>query len=1091
MKKHLLLLCCTFFIVTSSLAQEAKENKEKVKKDSKEITASTSTSKKESKVLRKKHAKNLANSPFRTTMSLTKSERKAMRIPPNKYFEMEWELTMDPETGKPTPENLFQIREELARERANAIAQGRNPGDAADNPWVERGPNNVGGRVRAIMFDPTDTNFNTVISGSVSGGLWKNTNISSASSSWTRLDLPDNLNVTSLTFDPNNTSTWYAGTGETYVGGDVNGDGVWKSTNAGLTWTKVLGGSSGSPFFSASTSVTINSPSSIAGEYVCFPTSAFGTPITSPITQGIVLIQDGVAPTADGCETILNAPSLAGKIALIRRGTCTFVLKVKAAQDAGAIAVIMINNVDGTPIPMGGTDASITIPSVMISKSDGDLLAATLGSGSVNATINQSLQGVPTGLILPGVQNINDIVIRNNAGVSEIYVAAGDGYYSSSNAFTLQSAFNFGLYKSVDGGSTWTLLNLPVTTDGNNHCPNDIEIGSDGKIWVSTTQSWTFSNGGGSVFSSTDGVNFELKHTVSGNGGGQRTEIEISNTNPNKIYVLTELAQANSAAPTIEVKLEVTTNGFSSAPTVLALPAGNEAREITYGFTGAQAFYNLLIESDPTNDQILYLGGIDLYRSANGGATTAGWVTISNWTINTHADHHAMTFKPGNSNIAAFGNDGGVYYSGSLSTTSSAPAARTNGLNITQFYSLGVAPTNSVSGLTGEYFAAGSQDNGTQYFSNAAPGVNSSVESQGGDGAFTMFDQGSDKYYISNYVYNQSIVYRPILSGATRTLDNDDGSTNNGAFIAPMVLDSNLDLLYSDYSSPTTNTYRVRRYSNIKSGTVVRTNLVNTLLNSSPSAFAVSPHTTASTTLLVGTRASRLLRVTNANATATWTDISGPNFVGSVSDVEFGSSNDEIYLTMHNYNIVNIWYTNNGGVTWINKEGNLPDLPVKCILRNPLNAQEVIIGTELGVWFTTNFSDSSPQWFQSYNGMSNVKVTDLDLRNDNTVFAATYGRGIFSGTFTADQLSNPNIAEASNSVKIYPNPSNGVVTISLPNYTGKLSYSLYDSTGKTIFSKETDYISDLTLDVRDLQSGTYFLKLEGESLSKTEKLIVN
>jgi hypothetical protein len=306
-----------------------------------------------------------------------------------------------------------------------------------------------------------------------------------------------------------------------------------------------------------------------------------------------------------------------------------------------------------------------------------------------------------------------------------------------------------------------------------------------------------------------------------------------------------------------------------------------------------------------------------------------------------------------------------------------------------------------------------------------------------------------------------------------------------------MVLDSNLDLLYSDYSSPTTNTYRVRRYSNIKSGTVVRTNLVNTLLNSSPSAFAVSPHTTASTTLLVGTRASRLLRVTNANATATWTDISGPNFVGSVSDVEFGSSNDEIYLTMHNYNIVNIWYTNNGGVTWINKEGNLPDLPVKCILRNPLNAQEVIIGTELGVWFTTNFSDSSPQWFQSYNGMSNVKVTDLDLRNDNTVYAATYGRGIFSGTFTADQLSNPNITEASNTVKIYPNPSNGVVTISLPNYTGKLSYSLYDINGKTIFSKETDYISDLTLDVRDLQSGTYFLKLEGESLSKTEKLIVN
>ncbi len=1091
MIKQLLFLLCTFFTITSSLAQETAKNKEKSNKDSKEITATTGTSKKQLKVLRKKHAKNLANSPFKKTMSLSKAERKAMRIPPNKYYEMEWELTMDPEKGIPTPEKLIQIREELAKERAKAISEGRTPGDAFDNSWVERGPNNVGGRVRAIMFDPTDTNYNTVISGGVSGGLWKNTNISSSSSTWTRLNIPDNLNVTSLTYDPNNTSTWYAGTGETYVGGDVNGDGVWKSSNAGLTWTKVFGGINGTPFFSASTYVTINSPSNVAGDYVCFPTSAFGPPIISPITQQIVLIQDSTAPNNDGCETLTNAPSLAGKIALIRRGTCTFVLKVKAAQDAGAIAVIMINNVDGTPVPMGGQDATITIPSVMISKFDGDLLVAALGSGAVNATINLSTEGVPTGLIIPGIQNINDIVVRNNAGNSEIYVAAGDGYYSSSNAFTLQSALDFGLYKSIDGGSSWTPIDLALTANQSKHCPNDIEIGSDGKIWVSTTQSWSFGDGGGSIFSSSDGQNFDLKHTVTGNGGGQRTEIEISNTNPNKIYILTELGQANATTPTTEVKLEVTNNGFLTAPTVLALPIGNETREFTYGFTGGQAFYNLLIESDPINDQIVYVGGIDLYRTTNGGTTSAGWTAISNWTTNTHADHHAMTFKPGNSAIAVFGNDGGVYYSGNLANTSSAPSARTNGLNITQFYSVGVAPTNSVSGLTGEYFAAGAQDNGTQYFANAAPEVNPSVESQGGDGAFTMFDQGADKYYISNYVYNQNIVYRPILSGATRTLDGDDSSTNNGAFIAPMVLDSNLDLLYSDYSNATTNSYRVRRYSNIKSGTITRTNLVNTLLNANPSAFAVSPYTTSSTTLLVGTRASRLLRVTNANATASWADISGPNFVGSVSDVEYGSSNNEIYLTMHNYNIVNIWYTNNGGITWINKEGNLPDMPVKCILRNPLNTEEVIIGTDLGVWFTNNFSDSSPLWYQSYNGMSNVKVTDLDLRNDNTVFAATYGRGIFSGVFTPTILSNQSFTEVSTNVKIYPNPSNGIVTISLQNFTGKLNYSLYDINGRTIFTNETNYISNVVVDLKNLQSGTYFLKLEGELLSHTEKILLN
>ena len=85
--------------------------------------------------------------------------------------------------------------------------------------------------------------------------------------------------------------------------------------------------------------------------------------------------------------------------------------------------------------------------------------------------------------------------------------------------------------------------------------------------------------------------------------GWTTCEIETSNTNANKVYILTELAQADSNNPTIEVKLEVTNDAFATAPTVLALPTGNESREITYGFTEHKAFYDLMIESDPTNDQ--------------------------------------------------------------------------------------------------------------------------------------------------------------------------------------------------------------------------------------------------------------------------------------------------------------------------------------------------------------------------------------------------------------------------------------------------------------------------------------------------------
>ncbi len=1038
-------------------------------------------------LLRKKHEEHLKNSPFKKVMNLSKKERKALGIPPNKYYEQEWELSINPETGKTHPENLIAIKKQLLEERNLALASGRTPGDGTDNNWVERGPNNVGGRVRAVMFDPNDPTFQRVFAGGVSGGLWKNTNITDVNTSWTRVNIPDNLAVSTITYDPNNTNIFYVGTGESYVGGDVNGDGVWKSTDGGTTWAKVFGGITGPTTFEAATVVTINSPAGVAGDYPCYPTTAFGPAVTSAITSDIVLVNDGTAAPTEGCNALTNGASVNGKIALIRRGNCTFIQKITNAQTAGAIAVIMMNNIPGQPVPMGGDDlsGSIVIPSVMISKEAGDALVAALGSGSVNGTLNPTTSGSFTGNLVPGKQHINKIKVRNNGGVSEIYVAAGDSFYSSANATTYLGGPGYGLYKSVDGGVTWSEVVLPLTANGNRHCPNDIEIGADNKIWVSTLNSVVYGDGGGKVFSSTDGNTFTLAHEVS---GGQRTEIAVSTTNASKIYVLAEDGATN------EPNIYLTTNGFTSIST-LAEPASDGDISAT-DFCRSQAFYDLMIEVDPTNDAIVYIGGINLHRSINSGTS---WTAISGWTTsvpsNVHSDQHGMAFKPGNSNIAIFGNDGGVYYGSNLSgaaSSSSAIAARNKGLNITQFYSVGVAPTGATGGnLVGEYFAAGAQDNGTQYFAGVGAGVNSSVESQGGDGAFTMFDQGADKYYISNYVYNNSINYRS-TAGVVRSINSE--SLNNGAFIAPMALDSSLDLLYTDYSTATP-TYQIRRYKNLKTGTVQKTLLTNALLTSSPTALTVSKYTTTTTKLLVGTGLGKLLRVTVANPSTTatpsttWTDITGSSFVGSISDVEYGASENEIFVTMHNYNVTSVWYSSDAGVTWQNKEGNLPDLPVKCILQNPLNSNEVIIGTELGVWYTNNFGSTSPTWNQSYNGMSNVKVVDLDLRNDNTVFAATYGRGVFSGTFTAVSLSNEDVA-LNKTIKVYPNPSKDILNVSIPSYSGELKLSLFDVNGREVLSNSENFSVEKSVNLKGLQSGIYILKLEGEGFSHSEKIVL-
>jgi len=134
--------------------------------------------------------------------------------------------------------------------------------------------------------------------------------------------------------------------------------------------------------------VTVNTPASIAGPYTS-GLAAFG-PAAFDVTNDVVLVNDGSGAITDGCEApFANAAAVSGKIVLIDRGTCTFVSKVKNAQNAGAVGVIIANNTTGV-ITMGGTDATITTPSLMISQADGNTLKIELSSG-VNANLYREL----------------------------------------------------------------------------------------------------------------------------------------------------------------------------------------------------------------------------------------------------------------------------------------------------------------------------------------------------------------------------------------------------------------------------------------------------------------------------------------------------------------------------------------------------------------------------------------------------------------------------------------------------------------------------------------------------------------------------
>ena len=145
--------------------------------------------------------------PFNKTMYLSKKERKSLGLTPNAYFEQEYLNEINPSTGRTHPENVFELQDQLN------LYNARVPGESPENPWIERGPNNVGGRTRALLFDPNDETNRRVFAGGVSGGLWINNDIADANSSWLQVGISENVAVTCITVDPNNSQIMYIGTG--------------------------------------------------------------------------------------------------------------------------------------------------------------------------------------------------------------------------------------------------------------------------------------------------------------------------------------------------------------------------------------------------------------------------------------------------------------------------------------------------------------------------------------------------------------------------------------------------------------------------------------------------------------------------------------------------------------------------------------------------------------------------------------------------------------------------------------------------------------------------------------------------------------
>ena len=1002
------------------------------------------------------HSDNLKNSSIKSTYSLTKLERKKINLPPNKYQEKMWELSMNPITGKTEIDNLFETQYEINKSRNLSVKSFSVPGESEEMKWVSRGPNNVGGRTKGLMFDPNDENDETVFAGGVSGGLFKNTNISDPNTSeWVHIKgIPENIPVSSIVYDPNDLKTFYVGTGESYTGAEALGNGLWKSTDAGDTWTNVFGGKSETETVYRSEGNNVKFPDDDSIGPYAYISAAFGGSLSkTPLVKELVLANDNntdnggtenaTGTTNDACQPLTNGSEINGKIAFIERGVCSFVDKVKNAQDAGAVAVIVVNRNDGSrtdyspaPLTMSGSDSSITIPAVMINGNYRNRIRNAINSGKVTVSLAFENFASSGRTVSPGIFYINDVVVRNNDGKSEVIIAAGVSTHRDDTNH-LFGVDDYGIWKSTDNAGSWDKVPFGINDGVFQYQPMDLEIAPNNKIWASTTTNHQGAGGGSILVANSDISAFSLMHNITYNDGGnsaRRTELEIASNGD--IYAL---------AAENPVTIIKSTNEFATTPTPLTLPVGSNGIPAD-DFTRGQSFYDLLIESDPNNPEAIYVGGIDLFKSTSAGENTTAnpWNQFTQWYNSgfayAHADQHNMAFGNYDSSKKIFGNDGGIFFSQTNGTGEEISSRNFNYVTA-QFYSIGVAPSEMfkdlskqisgrdlsswttrskvVAGMT-DVFLAGAQDNGTQFQTDRENRITSSIDVSGGDGAASMFSQNLDKpYFIANYVYNNSVEAYDFKSGDNFNINNESGS--NGDFINVQALDSNFGIIYSNYTG---SNFEIKAYydwdnfdEDDRNTNAPSRTLNSGMMTANISALTVSPHTTNSSTLMIGLENGSVIMAENANtANPSYTNISGDEFLGSVSDIEFGLTENEIFVTFHNYAVKNIFYSEDAGKTWSSKEGDinnsgLPDIPVRAILQNPIVLSEVIVGTDLGVWYTKNFNDESPKWFSAFNGMSNVRVTDLDMRDDYKVFASTYGRGVFSSYFSSDgpllQLSTP------------------------------------------------------------------------------------
>lgn len=583
---------------------------------------------------------------------------------------------------------------------------------------------------------------------------------------------------------------------------------------------------------------------------------------------------------------------------------------------------------------------------------------------------------------------------------------------SAKDSNRLYAATRTGIWRSLNGGATWSktynagvslgILDLAIRTDK----AADVVLATSG---------YDFGSGGdfGTIIRNSDAANTNIWDKVYAEDGIGRIALAIAPSDQNVIY-------ASAATPEGELfaVLRSTSGGdngswskrvsgddnntallnrllFSSVYDAFGVKCGVSLSASTY----SQGWYDNVIAVDPADANRVWVGGIDLLRSDDGGAN---WGLASYYYVtqtapqSVHVDQHAIVFHPnynGTTNQTMFvGNDGGLYRTDkarakvavgdtaacNVNNSDVTWARINNSYGVTQFYHGAVYPD-------GKSYFGGTQDNGTIRGTEGG-GINNWQEINGGDGGYVAVNPFNRNTLFAEYT---GISLRKSTDGGFSFHSATAGLFAAGLFITPFAMDPSDPTrlwLGGDSLYRTTNaaTYWTEASDYLQSGQRI-------------SAIAIAP--TDANWVLAGDEVGYIYGTDKALSTMYWDQW---GFVkprdGFVSGITIDPKDKNIaYATYSTFGELHVWRTINAGQTWQSIDGTganaLPDIPVHCLVIDPSNTGRLYVGTDLGVFASL---DGGATWSVENTGFPNVVVESLVLNIQNgvtTLYAFTHGRG--------------------------------------------------------------------------------------------------